>query len=71
MSFPRDDTASPCLALRGLTLSFGKQRVLDGLDWSLPAGRVEGYSRFRWRADRQFAWSAGPHSIQSGRRMEA
>ena len=42
MSFPRDDNASPCLALRGLTLSFGKQRVLDGLDWSLRSGRVVG-----------------------------
>src|ERR1700744_1591724 len=42
MSSPRNDTASPCLALQGLTVSFGKQRVLDGLDWSLPAGRVVG-----------------------------
>ena len=42
MSFPRDDNASPCLALQGLTVSFGNQRVLDGLDWSLPPGRVVG-----------------------------
>ena len=42
MSSPRNDTASPCLALQGLTVSFGAQRVLDGLDWSLPAGRVVG-----------------------------
>ena len=42
MSSPRNDIASPCLALQGLTVSFGRQRVLDGLDWSLPAGRVVG-----------------------------
>jgi len=42
MSSPRNDTATPCLALHGLTVSFGAQRVLDGLDWSLPAGRVVG-----------------------------
>jgi ABC-2 type transport system ATP-binding protein len=42
MSSPRNDIASPCLALQGLTVSFGQQRVLDGLDWSLPAGRVVG-----------------------------
>ena len=42
MNSPRNDTASPCLALQGLTVSFGKQRVLDGLDWTLPAGRVVG-----------------------------
>ena len=40
MSSPRNDV--PCLALQGLTVSFGAQRVLDGLDWSLPAGRVVG-----------------------------
>jgi ABC-2 type transport system ATP-binding protein len=39
MSSPRNDT--PCLA-QGLTVSFGGQRVLDGLEWSLPAGRVVG-----------------------------
>jgi ABC-2 type transport system ATP-binding protein len=42
MSSPRNDTTTPCLALQGLTVSFGQQRVLDGLDWSLPAGRVVG-----------------------------
>ena len=42
MSSLRNDTASPCLALQGLKVSFGAQRVLDGLDWSLPAGRVVG-----------------------------
>ena len=41
MSSLRDD-ASPCLALHGLTVSFGTQRVLDALDWSLPSGRVVG-----------------------------
>ena len=33
---------SSCLALQGLRVSFGAQHVLDGLDWSLPAGRVVG-----------------------------
>ena len=42
MSLPRIEPAPPCLALQGLTVSFGGQRVLDGLDWSLPAGRVVG-----------------------------
>ncbi|MCK9689258.1 ABC transporter ATP-binding protein [Scleromatobacter humisilvae] len=42
MSFQNNDGASPCLALQGLKVSFGTQRVLDGLDWSLPAGRVVG-----------------------------
>jgi ABC-2 type transport system ATP-binding protein len=42
MSSPRNDSTTPCLALQGVTVSFGKQRVLDGLDWSLPAGRVVG-----------------------------
>ena len=41
MSSPRNGTVIPCLA-QGLTVSFGAQRVLDGLDWSLPAGRVIG-----------------------------
>jgi ABC-2 type transport system ATP-binding protein len=35
-------TAPPCIALQGLKLAFGTQRVLDGLDWSLPAGQVVG-----------------------------
>ena len=39
MSSPRNET--PCVA-QGLTVSFGAQRVLDGLEWSLPAGRVVG-----------------------------
>jgi len=39
MSSPRNDT--PCVA-QGLRVSFGAQHVLDGLDWSLPAGRVVG-----------------------------
>ncbi len=42
MSSLRNDAASPCLALQGLTVSFGGQRVLDGLDWSLTSGRVVG-----------------------------
>jgi len=39
MTMSTNDT---CLDLRGLKLAFGTQRVLDGLDWSLPAGRVVG-----------------------------
>src|ERR1700761_8788620 len=42
MSFQNNDSTAPCLALQGLTVSFGAQRVLDALDWSLPAGRVVG-----------------------------
>ena len=42
MSYQNNDSASPCLALQGLKVSFAAQRVLDGLDWSLPAGRVVG-----------------------------
>src|ERR1700759_4054498 len=42
MSFQNNDGASPGLALQGLKVSFGTQRVLDGLDWLLPAGRVVG-----------------------------
>src|ERR1700759_4047762 len=42
MSLFRNDTPSACLALQGLTVSFGAQRVLDGLDWSLPTGQVVG-----------------------------
>ena len=37
-----DDSARPCVALRGIDVSFGAQRVLQGLDWSLPGGRVVG-----------------------------
>ena len=42
MSAPRIDAAPACLQLKGLTVSFGVQRVLDGLDWSLPSGQVVG-----------------------------
>jgi ABC-2 type transport system ATP-binding protein len=38
-------TSSPtdaCVRLHGLNVSFGAQRVLDGLDWTLPAGQVVG-----------------------------
>jgi ABC-2 type transport system ATP-binding protein len=31
-----------CVALRGLNVAFGAQRVLDGLDWALPTGQVVG-----------------------------
>jgi ABC-2 type transport system ATP-binding protein len=34
--------APDCLSLSGLTVSFGAQRVLDGLDWQLPPGQVVG-----------------------------
>ena len=37
-----DDSARPCVALRGIDVSFGAQRVLCGLDWSLAGGRVVG-----------------------------
>ena len=36
------DAASACIALRGIDVVFGAQRVLAGLDWSLAAGRVVG-----------------------------
>jgi ABC-2 type transport system ATP-binding protein len=42
MNASQDDTAPACLSLRGLSVSFGAQRVLDGLDWQLPAGQVVG-----------------------------
>jgi ABC-2 type transport system ATP-binding protein len=42
MSAPRIDAAPACLQLQGVTVSFGVQRVLDGLDWSLPSGQVVG-----------------------------
>jgi len=42
MSAPRNDAAQPCLSLQGLSVSFGAQRVLDGLDWQLPTGQVVG-----------------------------
>ena len=37
-----DDSARPCVALRGIDVSFGAQHVLRGLDWSLAGGRVVG-----------------------------
>jgi len=39
MSSPTNDT---CLTLQGLDVAFGAQRVLQGLDWSLPTGQVVG-----------------------------
>ena len=42
MSASHIETAAVELALRGVSVTFGAQRVLDGLDWSLPAGRVVG-----------------------------
>jgi len=35
-------TNDACQDLRTLKVAFGAQRVLDGLDWSLPTGRVVG-----------------------------
>jgi len=42
MSAPHDAAAPACLSLQGLSVSFGSQRVLDGLDWQLPPGQVVG-----------------------------
>ncbi len=42
MSSPRIDGTAPCLCLQGLRVAFGRQAVLDGLDWSLPPGQVVG-----------------------------
>ena len=42
MSPLTNESGAACLALQGLKLSFGSQRVLDGLDWSLPSGQVVG-----------------------------
>ena len=39
--------------------------------WWQRRHRLPGFSRFHWRAGRQFAWSPGKHSIQSGRRIAA
>jgi ABC-2 type transport system ATP-binding protein len=39
MSTPPTDA---CLNLQGLKVAFGTQRVLEGLDWSLPTGQVVG-----------------------------
>jgi ABC-2 type transport system ATP-binding protein len=33
---------TPCLSLQGIRVAFGGQRVLDGLDWAMPAGQVVG-----------------------------
>ena len=35
-------TIPPCATARGLGVAFGKQRVLDGLDWAIASGRVVG-----------------------------
>lgn len=38
----RIDAAPACVSLQGVAVAFGAQRVLDGLDWQLPAGQVVG-----------------------------
>ena len=42
MSSPRSAVDAPCVTLQGLRVAFGRQTVLDKLDWSLPAGQVVG-----------------------------
>jgi len=42
MSSTRIDTGTPCVSLQGLRVAFGRQTVLDGLDWALPVGQVVG-----------------------------
>ncbi len=42
MSQATNVSGETCLALQGLKVAFGTQRVLDGLDWSLPTGQVVG-----------------------------
>ena len=42
MSASRNDAEPACLSLQALSVSFGTQRVLDGLNWQLPAGQVVG-----------------------------
>jgi len=42
MSQATNHSGETCLALQGLKVAFGTQRVLDGLDWSLPIGQVVG-----------------------------
>jgi ABC-2 type transport system ATP-binding protein len=42
MTASRNDAAPACLSLQALRMSFGAQRVLDGLDWQLPSGQVVG-----------------------------
>jgi len=47
------------------------RRMADGSSLAAAPPPAPGFSRFRWMAGRQSAWSPGKHSIQSGRRMEA
>jgi ABC-2 type transport system ATP-binding protein len=42
MSSSRIDGGTAGLALKGVNVAFGTQRVLDGLDWSPPTGQVVG-----------------------------
>ena len=42
MSHATNGSGKTCVALQGLKVAFGSQRVLDGLDWSLPTGQVVG-----------------------------
>ena len=42
MNTGRNDATPECVTLQGLSVAFGAQRVLDGLDWTLPTGRVVG-----------------------------
>ena len=42
MSSSRIEDGTASLALQGVKVAFGSQRVLDGLDWSLPSGQVVG-----------------------------
>jgi ABC-type iron transport system FetAB ATPase subunit len=42
MSSPRIDAARSCLSLQGVSVDFGHQHVLAGLDWSLDCGQVVG-----------------------------
>jgi len=42
MNTGRNDATPDCVSLQGLSVAFGAQRVLDGLDWTLPTGRVVG-----------------------------
>lgn len=42
MSSSRTESATTGLALQGVNVAFGAQRVLDGLDWSLLPGQVVG-----------------------------
>jgi len=42
MNTAPNDATDGCVSLQGLSVAFGAQRVLDGLDWTLPAGQVVG-----------------------------